>query len=161
MPYAKMRGKLGPFRPSPFIFPNLVIPTFDQSNQTQRETRAINMTSHKTTITSDLKVNAAKFDPTAVSEETVKVKAVLENITNTGAKWHTVGPAEYRKMRDEGKTALPPPVYLPAARDIEIPSRDQGRVIPVRIYEPENGLPSKGIILHCHGGGFVLLSHNQ
>jgi acetyl esterase/lipase len=119
------------------------------------------MASRETPITSDLRIDADKFNPAAISEETIKSKAVLEHVTTTGAKWHTVGAARYRKMRDEGKTPLPLPVYLPAARDIEIPSRDEGRGIPVRIYEPENGLPSRGILLHCHGGGFVLLSHKQ
>jgi acetyl esterase/lipase len=114
-----------------------------------------------TTITSDLSINASMFEMAAISEETIKIKAMLQKITTTDAKWHAVGAASYRKMGDEGKTTLPPPTYLPAARDIEIPSRDLGREIPVRIYEPENGLPSKGILLHCHGGGFVLLSHKQ
>jgi acetyl esterase/lipase len=119
------------------------------------------MASVKTTCTSDLNINAARFEKAAISEETVKIKAVLEHITTTGAKWHTVGAAKYRKMVEEGKTPLPPPVYLPTARDIEIPSRDEERHIPIRMYEPENGLPSRGILLHCHGGGFVLLSHKQ
>jgi acetyl esterase/lipase len=119
------------------------------------------MASRQTTITNDLRIDSAKFEAIAVSEETVKAKTVLEHITTTGAKWYTVGAETYRKMRDEGKTALPPPVYLPAAQDIEIPSRNEGRNIPVRIYEPENGLPSRGIIMHCHGGGFVLSTHKQ
>jgi acetyl esterase/lipase len=119
------------------------------------------MASIDTTVTSDLSINASRFETDAISEETVKIKAMLEHITTIGAKWHTVGAAQYRKMCDEGMTTLPLPVYLPAAGDVEIPSRDRGRDIPVRIYEPENGLPSRGILLHCHGGGFVLLSHKQ
>ncbi|KAJ2969348.1 hypothetical protein NUW58_g10011 [Xylaria curta] len=35
-----------------------------------------------------------------------------------------------------------------------------GRAIPVRVYKPNNGQPSKGILLHAHGGGYVLGSHD-
>ncbi|KAI0456727.1 Alpha/Beta hydrolase protein [Xylaria acuta] len=115
----------------------------------------------ETRITSDLSIDAAKFDPAAVTEQTVNVKAMLERMYDSGPKWYEVGAANYRKMRDEGKTPLPPPIYLPTARDVAIPSRDAGRDIPVRICEPHNGRPSRGILLHCHGGGFVLLSHQQ
>lgn len=68
-----------------------------------------------------------------------------------------VGAPAYRKMRWEGKTPLPKPVVLPDGINGEIPSRDPGRSIPYRMFKPENGM-SKGILMHIHGGGWVLQS---
>jgi acetyl esterase/lipase len=112
-------------------------------------------------ITSDIILDASKFHPSSVSEETKKINAVLENITTNGPRWYEVGIAKYREMRETGETPLPIPVYLPETRDATLPSRDEGRDIPLRVYRPDNGLPSKGIIMHFHGGGFVLATHKQ
>ena len=60
-------------------------------------------------------------------------------------------------MRWNGETALPKPVVLESAKDIEITSRESGRSIPCRVFEPENG-KSKGVFYHIHGGGWVLQS---
>ena len=112
-------------------------------------------------ITSDLVLDVSKFLLSSVSEETRKTNSVVEDITIKSPQWHEVGVAKYRQMRETGETPLPVPVYLPAAQDATVPSRDAGRDIPIRVYEPDNGQPSKGIFLHFHGGGFVLLSHRQ
>lgn len=112
-------------------------------------------------ITSDLTLDATRFHPSNVTEETKETNRLLEDITFKGPQWHEVGIAKYRQMRETGETPLPVPVYLPAARDATIPSRDVGRDIPVRVYAPENGQPSSGIFLHIHGGGFVLATHKQ
>ncbi len=97
----------------------------------------------------------------SVSEETRKMNSVVEDMTIKSPQWHEVGATKYRQMRERGETPLPVPVYLPGARDATLPSRDAGRDIPIRVYEPEEGRPSKGIFLHFHGGGFVLSSHRQ
>jgi acetyl esterase/lipase len=112
-------------------------------------------------ITSDLSLDTSKFHPGSVSEETKKINAFLENITTKGPRWHEVGIAKYRQMRETGETPLPVPVYLPEARDATVPSREAGRAIPLRVYQPDNGQPSKGVFLHFHGGGFVLATHKQ
>jgi acetyl esterase/lipase len=112
-------------------------------------------------ITSDLILDATKFHPGSVRDETKKINTFLEDITANGPRWHEVGVAKYRQMRETGETPLPVPVYLPAAQDATVPSRQAGRNIPVRVYAPENGQPSKGILLHFHGGGFVLATHKQ
>lgn len=70
---------------------------------------------------------------------------------------HQVGAAEYRKLRWEGKTPLPKPILLPEGTKGTLPSREPGRDIPYRVFKPASGV-SKGIHLHIHGGGWVLMS---
>lgn len=68
-------------------------------------------------------------------------------------------------MRLAGETPLPPPTVLPAGIDLSIPSRESGRSIPCRLFYPstsfQNGSKptTKGVFLHIHGGGWVLMSH--
>jgi len=68
-----------------------------------------------------------------------------------------VGAAAYRQMRWEGKTPLPKPVVLPEGFNGSLPSRDAGREIPYRVFKPSGGV-SRGIHMHIHGGGWVLMS---
>ncbi|KAJ5779810.1 hypothetical protein N7457_007530 [Penicillium paradoxum] len=112
-------------------------------------------------ITSDITLDISKFDPENVEESTKKAAAFLENVTSNGPRWWEVGITKHREMRELGQTALGKPVYLPEALDGTFPSRDPGREIPIRIYKPDNGQPSKGIFLHFHGGGFVLATHKH
>lgn len=112
-------------------------------------------------IASDITLDISKFCPENVTESTKKAAALLENITTAGPLWWEVGIEKYREMRELDQTPLPKPVYLPEALDGTVPSRDAGRQIPIRIYKPDNGRPSKGIFLHFHGGGFVLATHKQ
>lgn len=110
---------------------------------------------------SDITINAARFQPGNITEETIRTNQLLETVTRKGPHWYEVGVAKYRQMRETGETPLPVPVYLPGARDESVPSREAGRKIPLRVYAPDNGQPSKGIFLHIHGGGFVLASHKH
>lgn len=110
-------------------------------------------------IPSDLTLNVSKFRPESITEPTKQAAALLERVTANGPRWWEVGAQKYREMWEHGQTSLPKPVYLPEALDGTLPSRDAGRDIPIRIYKPDNGQPSKGIVLHFHGGGFVLASH--
>jgi acetyl esterase/lipase len=70
-------------------------------------------------------------------------------------------------MRMNGETPLPAPKYLEAALDIELPSREAGRVIPCRLVYPssrktvEQRKKCKGSVLHIHGGGWVLGDHQS
>lgn len=61
-------------------------------------------------------------------------------------------------MFEEGKLALPKPVYLDQAKDITIPSREKGREVPCRLLLPEHGAQVEGVYYHIHGGGWVLMS---
>ncbi|KAF9889232.1 hypothetical protein FE257_007545 [Aspergillus nanangensis] len=112
-------------------------------------------------ITSDLSLDASRFHPDNIDEATKKINTFITEITTNGPKWYNVGVVRYREMRETGETPLPVPVYLPGAIDAAIPSREQGRMIPIRVYKPDNGQPSKGIYLYFHGGGFVLGTHKH
>ena len=112
-------------------------------------------------ITSDITLDVSRFRPENVTEPTKKAAAFLESITTEGPRWWEVGIEKYREMRELGQTPLPKPVYLPEALDGNVASRDAGREIPIRIYKPDSGQPSKGVFLHFHGGGFVLATHKQ
>lgn len=61
-------------------------------------------------------------------------------------------------MRDNGETPLPKPVHLKSAELIEIPSRDAGRKVPCRVIKPEPGKQVSAVMLHIHGGGWVLMN---
>ncbi|KAL4949128.1 alpha/beta-hydrolase [Aspergillus filifer] len=104
-------------------------------------------------ISSDLIIETSKFRPENVTEAT---NATIKALAAPVSAWYEVGAVEYRKMHAEGRAALPPPIYLPGATDATIPSRDSARTIPIRVYKPDNGRPSRGVFLHSHGGGFVL-----
>jgi acetyl esterase/lipase len=113
-------------------------------------------------ITSDITLDISKFRPENVTVPTKRAGALLEGNTTSGPRWWEVGIQKYREMWELGQTPLPKPVYLLEALDgTVLPSRDAGREIPIRIYKPDNGQPSKGIFLHFHGGGFVLATHKQ
>ncbi|KAJ5937551.1 Alpha/beta hydrolase fold-3 [Penicillium verhagenii] len=112
-------------------------------------------------ISSDINIEISKFHAENIAEPTKKAAAFLENISTNGPKWWEVGIEKYREMRELGQTSLPKPVYLPEAFDESIPSRDTARHIPIRIYKPDNGEPSRGIFLHIHGGGFVIATQKD
>ena len=112
-------------------------------------------------LTSDINIDTTRFHPANITEETLKTNQLLETVTRKGPHWYEVGVAKYRQMRETGETPLPVPVYLPGARDCSVPSRERGREIPLRVYAPDNGQPSKGVFMHIHGGGFVLSSHKH
>ena len=61
-----------------------------------------------------------------------------------------VGAEKYRQMRANGETPLPKFTKIESGKDGSIPSRDKGRDILTRIFEPE-GQPSRGVYLHIHG----------
>lgn len=55
------------------------------------------------------------------------------------------------------ETALPGPVLLPQAKLFLIPSREKGRALSCRLVMPEHGRQVKGVFMHIHGGGWVLM----
>ncbi|KAF2196327.1 alpha/beta-hydrolase [Delitschia confertaspora ATCC 74209] len=110
-------------------------------------------------LKSDLWVDSSKFDPSKVSEKTAKLNEKLIQIWKDGPRWYEVGAPEYRKLRWEGKTPLPKPIVLEQGINFMIPSRDEERAIPCRMFKPANG-ESKGIHMHIHGGGWVLQSEH-
>ncbi|KAH8590014.1 esterase/lipase/thioesterase [Bisporella sp. PMI_857] len=116
-------------------------------------------------LTSDITVDAAKFHPNAVSEQTTKVNDHLIKLVEGTPKWFELGAAKYREMRKRGETAFPAPTLLPDGLDIEVPSREPGRSISCRLFFPSarksdnERKKCKGSVLHIHGGGWVLGDH--
>ena len=62
-------------------------------------------------------------------------------------------PAEVsRQARREGRSILPPPLFLPQARDLTVQARSGE--MRVRVLAPEE--EASGAYLHFHGGGWVV-----
>ncbi|KAJ5793864.1 hypothetical protein N7457_000463 [Penicillium paradoxum] len=83
------------------------------------------------------------------------VNAHLEQMTGSQINW-TQAPsaAEYRKWRNEGLNGFPKPFVLPEASTITIHSSHGDHSIPLRVLTPAT--EAKGVLLHVHGGGFVI-----
>jgi hypothetical protein len=62
-------------------------------------------------------------------------------------------------MRWNNETPIPRPPTIESGVNISIPSRDDGRSIPLRMFKPE-ACDAKGVMLHIHGGGWVLMSEH-
>ncbi len=75
----------------------------------------------------------------------------LERLLAAQPSIHTIPVAVSRRVRREGAGIFPPPVYLPRARDLTIPSR--GGDLRLRVIAPD-AAPT-GVYLHIHGGGWT------
>ena len=109
-------------------------------------------------LQSDLVIDIAKIRRDAVPEVTQQFNGELYEKTQA-PKWWEVGVAKYRKMREAGETTLPAPVMLDGT-SFEIPSREPGRNVPCRVMRPDGDVPVKGIVMHIHGGGWVLSTYS-
>ncbi|KAI3326991.1 acetyl esterase [Xylariaceae sp. AK1471] len=110
-------------------------------------------------LTSDITLDYSRFDLDNITSETQQLSDFLEKATSSVPRWYEVGAPRFREMMAAGEIAGLKPVLLPEAEEIVIPSREVGRDIPVRVYKPDNGKPSKGVLLHSHGGGYTLGTH--
>ncbi|KAI9818436.1 MAG: hypothetical protein M1827_000495 [Pycnora praestabilis] len=111
-------------------------------------------------LQSDLNIDAAKFQPGAVSEQVTKLNEQLLETGKKGPNWWEVGAPKYREMRWNGETPFPKPTVIESGKAFSIPSRDKGREIPCRLMMPEERGPIRGIYMHIHGGGWVLMDEN-
>ncbi|EEU33933.1 uncharacterized protein NECHADRAFT_98282 [Fusarium vanettenii 77-13-4] len=108
-------------------------------------------------LQSDLRLNLNKFHRSSVSPTTIRFNQQLQELEERCEKWHDIGATEYRRRRKEGRTPLPGATLLPSARSDTIPSREDGRTIPIRVLMPQReDTEVHGIFLHFHGGGWVL-----
>ncbi|KAI0164738.1 acetyl esterase [Xylariaceae sp. FL1272] len=113
-------------------------------------------------ITSDITINVSRFHVGSITDETKQISAAIQKAQSRDPLWYEVGARRYNELFENGELGvLPRPVYLPGAKDEVICSRQAGRDIPVRVYVPDNGQPSRGLIQHLHGGGFTLFSHKD
>jgi acetyl esterase len=77
----------------------------------------------------------------------LQLEALLASMSNV----HELPPEVTRRLRREGRGALPAPVFLEQARTITIPG--PGGEIPLRVIAaPE----PRGVYLHIHGGGWTI-----
>jgi acetyl esterase len=90
-------------------------------------------------------------------DETRAFNAQLQQVLSTQPSLHTQPPEATRAARRDGRSVFPPPVFLPQARDVQIPTR-RGTMLG-RVLAPE-GAPT-GVYLHIHGGGWVLGDHDM
>ena len=112
-------------------------------------------------VASEITFKATDFLPSSIDESTHKLNQTLEKTTASSPRWYEVGAAEFRRKVYAGETQFPVPPTLPKAQDVNVPSRDPGREVPIRVYKPDNGEPSRGVYLYFHGGGFVMGSHRE
>lgn len=108
----------------------------------------------KMSLRSDITLDASKFDPANIPEKTAQLNEAIIDMMKDGPKWYEVGAEEYRRMRWNNETPVPRPPLLDSGIDIRIPSRDNEREIPIRMFKPP--VATKGVFLHFHGGGWVL-----
>ena len=87
-----------------------------------------------------------------VLTETRRFNALIERMLASAPSVETLPPALVRRARVEGRGPFPPPIYLPQARDLRIPSR--GGDLRLRVIAPAGAV--KGVYLHFHGGGWTL-----
>ena len=99
--------------------------------------------------------------PEAALVEARAFNEKLEKLLATLPSTHTLDPKVVRAARRAGKGIFPPPVFSPAAKDLEIATRPGAahHTIKVRIVRPP-GEP-KGVYLHLHGGGWTLGAHDM
>ena len=110
-------------------------------------------------LTSDLTLDASKFQANAITQKTNDFNAGLIKVMESGPRWWEVGAEKYRQMRWNGETPLPKPVVLESGKNISLPSRDKDRQIPCRVFQSDRS-PSRGVFYHIHGGGWVLQSEH-
>lgn len=94
----------------------------------------------------------AVLDEQAIAESRAFNAELEVRIAGTPA-LETVPAATTRAAGRAGQGALPPPVFLPEARDLIVPGR--AGEIRVRVLAPPQGDPV-GIYVHAHGGGWAL-----
>jgi acetyl esterase len=98
-----------------------------------------------------------ELEPVA-PEVTTEVRAFnqqLEALIASRPMMSTFPASLIRSARRAGKGVFPPPIWLPHLHDRELPSRQEGRSIRVRIARPASGSP-RGMYLHLHSGGWTL-----
>jgi acetyl esterase len=88
--------------------------------------------------------DAAITESKAFTEELVRLLAEDPPV-------YTVPPEVSRRARREGRSILPPPVFLPQAHDLTIAARSGE--LRLRVLAPED--EATGVYLHLHGGGWV------
>jgi acetyl esterase len=96
------------------------------------------------------------LDDAAIAESRVFTEELVRLLADDPPVY-AMPPEVSRKARREGRSILPPPVFLPQARDLTIPTRSGER--RARVLAPEG--EAAGAYLHFHGGGWVFGCHDE
>jgi acetyl esterase len=90
------------------------------------------------------------LDAAAIAESKVFTEELVRLLADDPPVY-TVPPEESRRARREGRGLLPPPVFLPQARELTVSARSGE--MRLRVLAPEQ--EAAGVYLHLHGGGWV------
>ncbi|KAF9894177.1 hypothetical protein FE257_009150 [Aspergillus nanangensis] len=99
---------------------------------------------------SDLILDASKLWASAISPSRQNYLNQLQATSEGKPSLATDTIAVFRQVSENAAVVLPDGV------DLFIPSHEPGRSIPCRMFRPKNGIPIKGVLMHIHGGGYVL-----
>jgi acetyl esterase len=91
-----------------------------------------------------------ELDEAAIAESRTFTAALVELLAGEPSVYD-LPPEVSRRARREGRSLLPPPVFLEHARDLTIPARSGE--LRLRVLAPEE--EATGGYLHIHGGGWV------
>lgn len=94
-----------------------------------------------------------------VIEETRRFNQFIEERLAQFPRVETQDPETSRTQREEGQGPYPPPVRSDRAREMFIDGRD-GHQIPLRVFDAPKPDECTGVLLHVHGGGWVLGAHD-
>jgi len=151
-----------------------LLPKFPKPKSTLRYYTHKKMTP---SLKSDLTITRWKFSPEAISYESkIYNQKVLADESANRYNWWKVSTIHiiscsykyliqyiyqdvvgFRAKREKGEYKSPSKAILPIGHDKEIPSRDLTRSIPCRFFYPNDSkADSKGVIMHLHGGGWVM-----
>jgi acetyl esterase len=92
-----------------------------------------------------------ELDEAAIAESKVFTEELVRLLADEPP-IYALSPEDSRRARREGRSILPPPLFLPQARDLSIPARSGE--LRVRVLAPEE--EATGVYLHLHGGGWVV-----
>ena len=94
----------------------------------------------------------AVFDAARVAAETARFNDALARRLSAWTPWERQPPQQVRDRIDAGQSWLGPVRCLKSPSDRRLPQRCGA--VPIRVYRPD---AVEGVLLHIHGGGFVLL----
>ncbi|MGH2359288.1 MAG: alpha/beta hydrolase, partial [bacterium] len=101
-------------------------------------------------------IDPAPFDPLQITPETRVFNEQVEQLLATVPSILDVPVAVLREARAAGKSFLGPVVLSPNGREQRIDG--PAGPLPLRVFATPN---ATGVLLHIHGGGWALGSHDQ
>ena len=101
-------------------------------------------------------IDPALFDPQRIAPETQAFNQMVEQLLATVPSILDIPVSAVREARAAGKSFLGPVVLSPNGREQRIDG--PAGPLPLRVFATPN---AAGVLLHIHGGGWALGSHDQ